>query len=211
MLAKTVIPQKLAFLLTLVLLCVPGCSDKYLMEHFNKNAADPRSRADEIIKSLDIGAHDTIADLGAGGGYFTLKFARITASPVYAVDINRSYLEHIEENARKERLQNIVTVLADTGDSRLPRESMNLIFIRNVFHDIDNPVRYFIKLKDTMKPGGRIAIIEYTGKGMTQKFTGHLSDPASIRNTMEKAGYHLLKEISIIEEQSFMIYRVKAP
>lgn len=74
-----------------------------MVNHFNELAADPKYKPDEIISALDLQPGEKIADLGAGGGDYTFRFASLVGSEgkVYAVDVNEKYLKYIEEQAAK--------------------------------------------------------------------------------------------------------------
>ena len=151
-----------------------------------------------------------IADLGAGGGYFTLRFAQFVGEggKVYAIDINEDYLKIIEEEAKKSGLKNIHTILAKADDSLLPERSVDLIFVRNVFHHLPAPEKYFRDLKAKLKPGGRIAIVEYKKLGFFSftRILRHHTPEEQVIETMKKSGYHLDQKHAFLEKQSFTLY-----
>lgn len=80
---------------------------------FNKKASDPRNKPDQIIEAIGLNYGQTIADIGAGGGYFSLRFAEIVGEngKVYAVDTNHEFLDFINNSAQKKGLNNLVTLL----------------------------------------------------------------------------------------------------
>ncbi|MCD6468684.1 MAG: class I SAM-dependent methyltransferase [Thermoplasmata archaeon] len=102
---------------------------------FNKKASNP-NKPDQIIKNIGLKPRQTIADIGAGGGYFTLKFAEAVGRKgrVYAVDTNPGFLEFIKSSAKEKGLDNITTVLTKEERLDLPKESLDFIFMRNVTH-----------------------------------------------------------------------------
>lgn len=191
-------------ILTLLIL---SCSSINEAEHFNKLASDPESKPDEVIKSLDIKQGMVIGDLGAGGGYYTFRFARETGPKglVYAIDISDAYLKMIEDTIKKENIGNIKTVLASCDNSNLPENSADIIFIRNVFHDISDPTGYFVRLSSRLKSGGRVAIIDYKS-GMVYRISGHFIREEIILDKMQKAGYVLYKKYDFLQNQSFNIF-----
>jgi ubiquinone/menaquinone biosynthesis C-methylase UbiE len=181
-----------------------------MANYYNKSASAPKSKPDEIIQSLALKPEMQIADLGAGGGYFTLRFARFVGErgKVYAVDINEDYLKIIGEEARQSGLKNIQTILAKVDNSLLPEGSVDLIFVRNVFHHLPVPEKYFRDLKTKLKPGGRIAIVEYKKLGFfsfTRIFRHHTPEEQVIE-TMKNSGYHLAQRHDFLKKQSFSIY-----
>lgn len=139
---------------------------------FNKKASDPRNKPDQIIETIGLKTGQVIADIGSGGGYFTLKFAEIVGKEgkVYAVDTDEKLLEFVNSNAKQKGLNNIVTVLVK-DKLELPEESLDFVFMRNVTHHISNCVGYFKDLKKFLKPYGKVVVIEYK-KGKPFTFRG---------------------------------------
>jgi len=180
---------------------------------FNKKASDPRSKPDQIIEAIALSPGKSIADIGSGGGYFSLRFAKIVGEEgrVYAVDTKPEFLEYIKHSAKEEGLDNVIPILVSGDKIDLPEKSLDLIFMRNVTHHIPNRVEYFKNLKRFLKPDGRIAIIEYKkGKIFTFRgLFGHYVPKETIVQEMEEAGYLLEKEFNFLPEQHFTIYMVK--
>lgn len=199
------------FISILLIASLFQCTAYNRAEMFNRQAADPDNRPDEVVKHLKIKPGDRVADLGAGGGYFTLRFAREVGEEgrVYAVDIEREYLTYITKSAERAKLNNIVTVLATERESGLEERSVDLIFIRNVFHHITEPVAYFRRLKRALRPGGRIAIVENIETGILMKIHGHTTTPEIIISTMEDAGYRVSERFDFLPDHSFTIFRVR--
>lgn len=176
---------------------------------FNKKASAPRNKPDQVIEVLGLKSGQVIADIGSGGGYFTLRFGEIVGKEgkVYAVDTDEKLLEFVKNNARQKGLNNITTVLAkDTLN--LPKESLDFVFMRNVTHHLSNRVRYFKELKKFLKPCGKVVIIEYK-KGKPFTFCGrfgHYLSKDTIIQEMKEAGYIFEKEFDFLPEQHFTIY-----
>jgi ubiquinone/menaquinone biosynthesis C-methylase UbiE len=179
-------------------------------EMFNRKASDPKNKPDKILEALALQQGQKVADIGAGGGYFTLRFTEAVGKDgrVFAVDTNPKFLEFIKNNAKKKGLDNVETVLTAEDNPTLPGKSIDLIFMRNVCHHLPNRAEYFKKLKDALKPEGRIAIIEYRAGGrfsFHRKF-GHYVPKEIIIDEMKEAGYRLEKDLDFLPEQSFMIF-----
>jgi ubiquinone/menaquinone biosynthesis C-methylase UbiE len=177
---------------------------------FNKKASDPRNKPDHSIEAIGLKYGQIIADIGAGGGYFSLRFAEIVGEngKVYAVDINQEFLEFINNSAEKKGLNNIVTLLITEDKLDLPEKNLDFIFMRNVTHHIPNRVKYFKNLEMFLKSNGRIIIIEYKkGKPFTFRgMFGHYLPKETIMQEMEEAGYTVEKEFDFLPEQHFTIY-----
>ena len=182
-------------------------------EMFNGKASDPKNKPDEIVKKLELQQGQKIADIGVGGGYFTLRFAEIVGADgrVFAVDTDQNFLDFVKKTAEEKGLVNVETVLAAKEGVAMPEKSIDLIFMRNVCHHLDNRPEYFKKLKTALKPEGRIAIIEYRkDKGFSfHKICGHYIPKEKIIKEMEEAEYQLEKNWEFLPEQSFTIFHVK--
>jgi len=179
---------------------------------FNRKASDPKNKPDQILETIALQLGQNVADIGAGGGYFSLRFAEAVGNEghVFAVDTNSSFLEFIKESAEEKGLDNVETVLATEDGLNLP-ENVDLVFIRNVCHHIPNRVEYFRKLKSSLKPNGKVAIIEYKRGGGLFSFRrmfGHHVPKEIIVEEMNKAGYRLEKGFDFLPEQSFTIFSV---
>ena len=196
--------------LALAALFAAGCSAGCQAWLFNREAAAEGAMADRVVESLNLNEGDTVADLGSGGGYFTVKFAGKVGfrGKVYAVDVNRDMLKRVAELAREKGLSNVETVPAARDGSNLKPGSVDLVFLRNVFHHLDNQEKYFSSLAGVLKPGGRVTIVEYkkTGGLSHVNLFRHYTPEDEIVSTMEKAGYTLMKSFSFIQGQSFNIF-----
>ena len=107
---------------------------------FNKKASDPKNKPDQIIEAIALRPGQNIADIGSGGGYFSLRFAGIVGEEgrVYAVDTKPELLEYVKSNAKEKGLDNIIPTLVSGDELDLPEKSLDLIFMRNVTHHIPN-------------------------------------------------------------------------
>ena len=180
----------------------------------NKKASNPKNKPDQILESLVLRRGQNIADIGAGGGYFSIRFSEAvgTEGKVYAVDTNSKFLEFIGDSVKGKGLSNVETILATRGRLNLPEKSLDLIFMRNVTHHIPNRVEYFRNLRGVLKPEGRIAVIDkQSGLFSIHRLFGHYIKKEIIVKEMEEAGYILEKEFDFLPEQSFTIYLKKVP
>ncbi|MEM3556029.1 MAG: methyltransferase domain-containing protein [Candidatus Micrarchaeia archaeon] len=177
---------------------------------FNKIASDPKNKAGEILDALGLKKGQRIADIGAGGGYFSLRFAELVGGKgcVYAVDTNPEFLEFIRKEAEKKQVGNLKTILVEK-ELILPKGSLDLIFLRNVCHHLLNRVEYFRKLRSLLKSDGRIVIIEYKPGGFFSFHTifGHYVPQDVIIKEMEEAGYRVERKFDFLPEQSFTIFK----
>jgi len=177
---------------------------------FNRKASYPKNKPDQILRTLSLQPGQNVADIGAGGGYFSLRFAEVVGREgrVYAVDTNSGFLEFIKENAKERGVDNVETILVAGEDLALPERSLDLVFMRNVCHHLTNRVEYFGKLRRFLKPEGRVAIIEYErAKPFTFRgIFGHYVPREIIIEEMKEAGYRVNRKFDFLPEQSFTIF-----
>ncbi len=163
-----------------------------------------------VLDSLEIGTGEVIADIGSGGGLFVFEFAERIGSggKVFAVDTNKALLSRLEKMLQKQQIENVETLLGNEDGCPLPKSSCDLIFMRNVFHHIANPVLYLRNVKESLKSGGRLAIIEWS-PDMRRNYisrAGHCTPEGEIRRVMQEAGLGHLKTLDFLEGQSFNIF-----
>ena len=162
---------------------------------------DEYQNPDEVVRALKLRDGETIADIGAGSGYFAVRFAPHLGKTgrVYAVDINEPILRYLKERIRKLGLENVVTVLAKPDSPLLPDSSIDRFFICNTWHHIHDQSRYLALMKKMLKPGGQVIMLDYhrkelpVGPPLEEKI-----DRGALVKQMEGAGY------SLIEEHTFL-------
>ncbi len=183
----------------------------FRLNMLNREASSPKNKSIDIIKSLDIQKGDIIADIGAGGGYFTFEFSKKAGEKgkVFAIDTNQKSLDYIDGKLKKEGLINIETVLANEKGLSLP-EKVDLFFLRNVFHHLPQQDEYFKNIKQFIKKEGKIAIIDYKNKGFS--FTGilgHYTPKEVLIADLEKAGFYVFEKFDFLPEQLFIVFKMK--
>lgn len=162
---------------------------------------DKVQQPERVVAALAIPRGASVADIGAGGGYFSFRFADAVGDEgrVYAVDVDPDMLGYLRERVRDEQRANIEVVEAAPDDSRLPASSVDLIFLCNTYHHLSDRSEYFDALRARLRPGGRIAIVEY-------KAGAHGTSAELIRAELADAGYRSVQEETFLDEQSFLIF-----
>ena len=119
-------------------------------------------KVDQVLAKLKLKPGMVVADIGAGSGLFSRPLAKAVApsGKVYAVDIQRDLLDYINQRDKEENIRNVQTVLGEFNDPKLPARDVDLAFINDVLHHIENRAAYLKALGGYLKPDGRIAIIE---------------------------------------------------
>jgi len=180
-----------------------------LLRILNRNAGSKRSKAEEILKHLDLAKGMSVVDLGAGGGYFTMELGRRVGptGKVYAVDVKLMILDFIRDQAARAGLHNVVPVLVRSDDFPLPENGIDLIFLRNVYHHLPRPVAYFQKLRPVLRKNGRVAVIDYK-KGVNWiSLLGHSVNEEQLIQNMKMAGYRLMESLDFLPLQSFHVFQ----
>ena len=195
----------LAFLAALILLA--GCTafKRFAYEGFGR---DRWQQPEKIVQSLALKQGERIADLGSGGGYFTFRFSQAVGltGKVYAVDVDREMLEYVAGRAKDDGHRNIETVLARYEDPLLPESGVDLIFTSNVYHHIDDRAKYFANAARYLRPGGRVAIVDFDGRHWFASFVGHYTPVEVIKKEMQEAGYRREREFDFLDRQAFLVY-----
>ena len=152
--------------------------------------------------ALDLKPTDTVADIGAGSGYFARRFA-LHAGRVYAVDIDEKLLAMV----RSKEAENLETIVASPDDPRLPPQSVDMIFFCDVLHHIENRPAYYVKLVKTLKPGGHIVVIDFYKKPLPvgPPESMKLSDQEVIAE-FQNAGFALSKRLDTLPYQYFLFF-----
>ena len=163
---------------------------------------DSWQKPHEVIRALDPKSTETVADIGAGSGYFTRRFA-VHAGKVYAVDIDSKLLEAAVKGAPK----NVEAVLAAPDDPRLAPASVDTIFFCDVLHHIANRAAYYPKLAKALRPGGRIVIVDFYKKPLP------VGPPESMKISEDEmiaelraAGFRKTKSFDFLPYQYFLVF-----
>ncbi len=161
----------------------------------------------KVIEALKVKPGERVCDLGAGSGLFTRPLAQKAGAKgvVYAVDIDPELLKHVELTAREQKLTNIKPILASETDPKLP-EPVDLIAIIDTLHHISNQAAYLKGLKKHLKPGGRIAIIDFSRNWPA----GHEKMIYTVGNLdgwMTAAGFKRVEQHDFLDNNFFVVYR----
>lgn len=162
-----------------------------------------------VIRSLSIRQGSSVADLGAGGGYFTFRLADAVGSTgkVYAVDVDKGSLDYIARRAKEQGYTNVEVILAKYDDPLLPKGDVDLIFTCNTYHHLENRSDYFASAARYLRPDGRVAVIDLNGSTWLHKLFGHWTAKETSRSEMEAAGYSLTNDFTFLTRQNFQIFQ----
>jgi len=168
---------------------------------------DGWQRPDRVLRALALRPGDRVADVGAGGGYFTFRLARAVGpgGRVYAVDLDPAAVRGVAAGARRRGLANVEAIQAAADDPRLPPRSIDRVLLCNAYHHLGNRPAYLRRLAASLRPGGRIAILELRPVPLMRLIGhgGHVSSDAAVRREARAAGLRVVAQHGFLPFQSF--------
>jgi len=174
---------------------------------FDSPGRDERLQITRVMDLLGVNPGKTVADIGAGSGWFTVRAARRVGDTgmVYAVDINPDAIQYIGKRIEREGLHNIKTVLGKSDDAHLPAGSIDAVLMLKTYHEVERPVTLLNNLRASLKPGAKLGIIDRNGNGEDHG----VSWKVVVREASE-AGYQLLKKEDFVKDgmDYFLIFTV---
>lgn len=164
----------------------------------------------QVIESLELRPGDQVADIGAGGGYFTFRLADAVGPTgrVFAVDVDEDVLQELRDEVRERGYTNITVVRGEFDDPLLPDGEIDLVFVCNTYHHIDGQTAYFDRLRTDLEPEGRVALLEVTDDPLVKLVvpSGHWTRVEVMRQEMGSAHYRRLEGFEYLPLQSFEIF-----
>ncbi len=183
-----------------------GCATQMNQSRGRDNWQKP----DEVLKAMNLQPGQVIADIGAGDGYFTRRFAAAVGSTGKAigVEIDSAAVRAMTAEAQRLGLTNYEARLVPAEDPRLAPESVDVIFVCDTYHHIDNRVPYFTRVKAALRTGGRLFIIDFP---RTTQTTGHNVNKEELVKELAQAGYRPTKEFDfLLPRQIFLEFEPAA-
>jgi predicted methyltransferase len=173
---------------------------------FDDPERDAWQKPHEVIKALALMPNAVIADIGAGTGYFSARFANMTPQGrVYGVDTEPEMVKHLAERAKREGLKNLTAVAGKPGDPGIP-EKADLIILVDVYHHIESRERYFRSLQKALRRGGRVAVIDFRMDSPVGPPRKARIAPDTVKAEMKRAGYVLAQEHAFLPNQYFLVF-----
>jgi ubiquinone/menaquinone biosynthesis C-methylase UbiE len=163
---------------------------------------------DGAIDALQLRPGMTIADVGAGVGYMTLRMAKRVGptGKVYGVDLQQPMLDQLQRNARDSGITNVISVLGEPADPKLPAGQIDLILMVDVYHEVSQPQAMARKLREALKPDGRLVLLEYRAEDPSIPINpDHKMTVEQVRAELEPMGFRLLDPIETLPRQHLLI------
>jgi ubiquinone/menaquinone biosynthesis C-methylase UbiE len=162
---------------------------------------------DKVVKIMNLKPGDVVADIGAGTGYFTRRFARAVGPEGRAIglDIETSLVNYMKEDAQKLNLKNYEARIVKADDPEFPLRSVDVVFLCNTYHHIDNRGDYFRKVSKGLKAGGRVVIVDFYKKELPiGPPPAHKMSQENVKKEFKQAGYKLIRSHDLLPYQYFL-------
>ena len=180
------------------------------LDRLDRPERDQEQKPGQVVDALALKPGLYVADLGAGSGYFTRRFVEAIGDTgkVYVIDIEPEALKYVEESLiHMHRSFDAEFILARPDNPKIPFESVDLIFVCNTYHHLADRTDYFRNVKSSLKPSGRIAIIDFYHDERSGELgfpKRHLVPREKVIEEMTEAGYQLAKEHTFLPKQYFL-------
>lgn len=181
------------------------------MRRFNKSASSKNAKPDDILRVLDLKPGMNVLEIGVGGGFFISKFAeRVGKSGlVFGVDTEAEFIQNLYELNRQSPHQNIRPILCKAPSDILSiSTTIDVVFTRNAYHHLKHRTEYFKRISPVLKPGCKIAIIDYNEYPFSLlRIMGHFTRKEEVIREQKEAGNDLIDDVRIFRKQNFLIFR----
>ncbi len=174
---------------------------------FDDPERDRWQKPHEVIMALKLTPNAKVADIGAGTGYFAARLAHMTpGGRVYAVDLEPDMVKYLGDRAKREGLKNLVPVQATSDSAALP-EKVDRILLVDTYHHIGDRTAYFKRLGDSLKPGGQVAIIDFSAESPIGPPKGDRIPANKVTEEMKSAGYAQVAQHGFLPYQYFLVFQ----
>jgi len=197
----------------------PGINDHYQNPDvsqwqgvFERDGREVWDRRDDIIRVLDLQPGMAIADIGAGTGFFTMLMAREVGpmGKAYAVDIAPEFVKAIELRAKGQGIDNILGIVNDQKSTRLPPQSVDLVFISDTYHHFEYPMTTLKSIHDALRPGGELVVIDFKRiPGFSSPWVmSHVrAGEEQVTTEIQSAGFELVQRPDFMQTQYYLRFR----
>jgi ubiquinone/menaquinone biosynthesis C-methylase UbiE len=178
----------------------------------DRSERDAEEAPDEAIDLIGIKKGSTVADVGAGSGYMTVKLAKRVGSNgvVYATDIQPAMIDLLEKRLKSAKLMNVRTILGATDDPKLPAAAIDLVLMVDVYHELSQPQAMLRHIHEALKPGGRLVLLEYRKEDPSIPIRPeHKMSVAEAKLELEAEGFKLSRVDDGLPRQHVLIFTRK--
>lgn len=184
---------------------VMGHTGALWLERPSREAEEQPSK---VVNALNLKPNDVVADIGAGTGYMSFRIAPLlTKGKVLAVDIQPEMLDIIEFLKKENNITNVEPILATLSNPNLPPESVNLALMVDAYHEFENPREVMQGIFRALKPGGKVALVEYRGENpfiMIKRL--HKMSQRQAQKEMQAVGLVWRETKNLLPQQHLMVF-----
>ena len=175
-----------------------------------RSTREAEERPEIVLATMRLRNGDVVADVGAGSGFYSRRLARAVAPAgiVYANDIQPEMLDALRTNAAKENITNIIPILGTETDPMLPKAKFDWVLLVDVYHEFQQPKPMLAAIRASLKPGGRVALVEYR-ETTTKISPAHRMSKRQVLSEWVPAGFHLKKIVETMPMQRLYIFSVR--
>ena len=176
-----------------------------------RNNRQEEEGTDILLRELQLKPTDVVADIGAGTGYFSFRISPLVPrGKVLAVDIQPEMIQYLRDNKARNKAPNVEPVLGTVQNPNLPASAVDLVLIVDAYHEFDHPREMLRAIKSALRPGGRLALVEYRAEdpGVPIKRIHKMSE-AQARKEVELEGLEFVENRQALPQQHLLIFRKK--
>lgn len=182
----------------------PNAGNPSTLEDFKAGDANAKREADQratdVLKSLDVSSGDWVADLGAGGGYYSMRLSDVVGSTgkVFAEDISDNSMRWLHQRVKVFDLRNVEVVRGEVDNPKLPADTLAAVLVVNSYHHFEQYRAMDEQILRMLKPGGRLVIADYSlpahrTESRADQIKAHEIDPNLVREELARTGFRVLK------------------
>jgi ubiquinone/menaquinone biosynthesis C-methylase UbiE len=190
-----------------------GREISFVMGFQGKDWLERRSREQEesvslAIENLPITTASVVADLGAGSGYYTYRIApKVPDGKVYAVEIQDEAIQYLTNRSKELGFDNVIPVKGTETSPNLPENSVDLVILVDVYHELEYPVEMLAAIRKSLKPEGKILLIEYRGEDPEVAIKPlHKMTVRQVEKELEANGFKLIENGQFMKIQHFLVF-----
>lgn len=195
-----------------------GREISYVMGHqgarwLERPEREREERTDLALQNLPLQPGDAVADIGAGSGYFSIPMAQLVGATgtVYAVDIQPEMLSRLEKNAAAAGVENIKLIQGAADQTNLPANAIDMALFVDVYHELEWPYEVMESLYASMKPGGRVVLLEYRAEDPTVPILRlHKMTSEQAIKELEAVGFSFVENLDFLPQQHFLVFEKSA-
>lgn len=178
---------------------------------FDDPARDEWQKPHQVIQALNPAPDAVVADIGSGTGYFSIRLAHfVPKGRVFGVDTEPDMVKYLADRAKRDGLSNVTAVAGQPDDPHLPAKA-DLVMMVDVYHHVADRSQYFRRVRNALKPGGRVAIIDFKQDTPMGPPASQRIAPDRVKAELDAAGYVLAEEHRFLPHQYFLIFRAAKP